>query len=376
MRLDTVRPIYEHSGPFVSLHLDVSRDTEDARQQLDARWTTTRHDLERADVSADLLAELEERLREPTHVAGLARQTIVASRDEVLFDDVRAGTTTWPESVGVGPLPDLAGWVSMADGQFPFLLVRADRLGADLELYVAGNSAMAESQSVEGSDLHLQKVPDGDWAQKKFQQRSENQWHENAQLAVAAVEHLLVGRGVRLVVISGDVRARADMAQMLGERDDVTIVQSDAGGGRAAGGSDEALWAEVHRALADLEAHSVDLIAQRLARGLAVSEGVVTGPDAVADALVKGAVEQVVLDLPDAHAAGVSAADHPGLALPASAMDAGELPADQVLVAAAALTDAEVSVVPHEIPLPRELTLSSGVAALLRWDDRTPTGGQ
>lgn len=48
----------------------------------------------------------------------------------------------------------------------------------------------SRDRSVAGSDLHLQKVPDGDWAQKKVQQRSENQWHENAQLAVAAIEHL------------------------------------------------------------------------------------------------------------------------------------------------------------------------------------------
>lgn len=369
MKLDTVRPIYEHAGPFVSLHLDVSRDTETGRQQIDSRWTTTRHELERRSIPGALIDQLEQRLREPTHVKGPVRRTIIATPEEVLFDDVRAGRSPWPETVEVGPLPDLAGWVSMADGQFPFLIVRADRLGADLELYLAANAGVAEAREVDGSDLHLTKVPDGDWAQDKFQQRAENQWHENAQLAVAAIEELLVGRGVQLVVIAGDVRARADIAQMLGERDDLTIVQTEAGG-RAAGASDEALWAAVGKAVADVQAHAVDRVGQRLARGLAVAEGVVTGPDAVADALVKGAVEQLVLDLDDAHATAVSAADHPGLALPTAAEKAGELPADQVLIAAAALTDAEVSVVPHELPLPRELTLSSGVAALLRWDDR------
>ncbi len=82
-----------------------------------------------------------------------------------------------------------------------------------------------------------------------------------------------------------------------------------------------------------------------------------------------------MLDLGEARAVSVAAADHPGLALPAVAQDAGALPADQVLVAAAALTDAEVTLLPHELPLPQELALANGVAATLRWDER-PQGAR
>ncbi|WP_435770521.1 Vms1/Ankzf1 family peptidyl-tRNA hydrolase [Nocardioides sp. SYSU DS0651] len=371
MKLDTLRPIYEQSGPYVSLHLEVSRDSENAQQQLDARWTNAKQELEQAGLSSELLAELEERLKEQTHVAGTAWRTIVATTESVVFDDVRAGDSHRPETVEVGPLPDLSGWLSMADGQFPFLVVRADRVGADVDLYHAANSAVEQSRSVDGGELHITKVAVGGWAHRRFQERSENQWRDNAALAVKAIEQAITGRGVRLIVLAGDVRARADIAEMLGDRDDVTIVQTEAGG-RAAGASEDALWEEVRRALADLEAREVDDLGQRIARGVAVSEGVLTGPDPVADAFVKGAVERLVLDLDDAHAVTVAAGDHPGLALPPSAMEAGELPADQVLVAAAALTDAEVSVLPAGMPLPQDLALSSGVAALLRWDDRTP----
>jgi|tagenome__1003787_1003787.scaffolds.fasta_scaffold20917107_3 hypothetical protein len=53
-----------------------------------------------------------------------------------------------------------------------------------------------------------------------------------------------------------------------------------------------------------------------------------------------------------------------GLPLPAPALDATELPADRVLVAAAALTGARVSV------LPASVAHGGGASALLRWDDR------
>jgi hypothetical protein len=371
MRLDNLRPIYASAGPFVTLHLDVSRDTEDARQQLDARWTTARHELERLDTSEALRVELEARLRTPTHLPGRARRTLVAVGDEVLFDDVRAGTGSWPETVAAGPLPDLAGWLGMADGQFPFLLVRADRVGADLELYLAANQGAADERSVDGSTLHLTKVPDGDWAQDHNQQRAENQWHENARLAVAAIDEVLRRHPVRVVFVAGDVRARRDIAGMLGERDRLTVIEVEAGG-RAAGASDEALWDEVRPHLAAIQADDLDDLAQRVARGVAVADGVVSGPDAVADALVRGAVDHLILELDDARAVTVAPRDHPGLALPQSALDATELPADQVLLAAAVLTDAEASVVPSALPLPRDLALASGTAALLRWDDRTP----
>jgi hypothetical protein len=102
-------------------------------------------------------------------------------------------------------------------------------------------------------------------------------------------------------------------------------------------------------------------VVETLDRGRATGKGVVTGLDAVLDALVRAEVDRLVLDLQAMHDLTVRPADHPGLALPGSAATAGELPADQVLVAAAAATGAEVVV------LPRELAHGGGVSATLRF---------
>jgi hypothetical protein len=370
MRLDPIRNVLERPGPYISLHLDVSRATEDARQQLESRWTTTRHQLEHEGVTGPVVSQIEERLREPTGLGGEVRRTIVATSDEVVLDETRAGETSWAETIAVGPLPDLAGWLADNDGSFPFVLVRTDRTGADIEVYRAPGGKVAENATVDGDTFDITKIPQGDWAQDKYQQRAENTWHANARLVADQVRDLDERHRPRLVVVCGDVRARSDLAGLL-DGIDATVVVSESGG-RAAGVSDDALWDDVRRFLAEVRAHDIDELLQELARGTAVAEGVLTGPDRVADAFVKGEVERLVLDLADAREITVDAGDHPGLALPEPALSAGPLPADQVLLAAAAMTGAEAMVLPHEAPLPQDFALSSGVAATLRWDDRTP----
>ena len=370
MRLDQIRSVLERPGPYVSLHLDVSRTTEDARQQLDARWTATRHRLEHEGVEGSVMGEIEERLREPTGLPGEVWRTIVTTPDEVVLDDTRAGATSWPETVAVGPLPDVAGWLADNDGAFPFVVVRTDRTGADIEVYRALGGEVVASPTVEGDTFDITKLPQGDWAQDKYQQRAENTWHANARLVADQLRDIDARYRPLLVVVAGDVRARSDLAGLL-EGIGATVVVSESGG-RAAGASEESLWEDVRRAVAELRAREIDELLQELARGTAVAEGVLTGPDRVADAFVKGEVERLVLDLADAREITVDAGDHPGLALPEPALSAGPLPADQVLVAAAAMTGAEAVVLPHEVPLPQDFALSSGVAATLRWDERTP----
>ena len=369
MLLDKVRPLYDHAGPFITLHLDVSRDSENAVQQLDARWTSARRELEEHGIDGPILEQIEARVHEETGVGGAVRRTIVATAEEILLDDVRGGASSWPEGVTVGPLPDLAGWLSQVGGEMPFILVTADRVGADIEVYTAASRPAVEQTTADGSRADIRKLPVGGWAHDKIQQRAENHWHANAEIAADAVTSAVRHHRPRLVVVCGDVRARSEIAERLGQANGA-LVETVESGGRAEGTSDEALWDDVHRLLAELEARETDELVQRLERGVAVGEGVLTGPDRVADAFVKGEVERLVLDLSEAQETTIDPADHPGLALPQQALEAGPLPADRVLVAAAALTSAEVSVLPHEIELPRDFALANGVAATLRWDER------
>ena len=44
MDLRRVRPVFEESGPFVTVHVEVGRANENPEGQIEARWTSVRHD--------------------------------------------------------------------------------------------------------------------------------------------------------------------------------------------------------------------------------------------------------------------------------------------------------------------------------------------
>ena len=81
----------------------------------------------------------------------------------------------------------------------------------------------------------------------------------------------------------------------------------------------------------------------------------------MADAFVRGQVGHLLLDASTAQQQTLRLTDHPGLVVGAGEPD-GELFADQALIAAGVLSDAEVDVVgPAGLP-------DAPAAALLRWD--------
>src|SRR3954454_10883299 len=150
MHLDTLRPVFDSSGPFLTVHAEVGRTDEHGLDQLDARWTTIRHELEHRDVDSAVIEEIGVRLRENTHVDGEARRTIVATAEGVVFDQVQPGHVLWPESVDLDALPDVSGWLRQVHRVFPFVLVQVDRTGGDLALYRATTQAPVEESSVTG----------------------------------------------------------------------------------------------------------------------------------------------------------------------------------------------------------------------------------
>lgn len=360
MQLNTLQDVYAHPGPYVTVHVDVSRNTEDAAQQAEARWTTVRHELEKEGVSPALVERIGERLREPTELPGEVRRTLVAAGEEILFDDVVAGRTVWPEGVTVGDLPDVSGWLHQADGQMPFVLVVADREGADIDFYRALTTTDPTHSEVEGSSLHIHKYQGGGWSHRRFQQRSENQWESNARDVAEEVRSVVRRHRPRVVLLAGDERARGLIAEGLdGVQCEVVQVAS---GGRAQGSSEEALWDEVRQVLARLEADDQQQVTALLEEKWGQGSGAVLGVDDVLGALVERKVETLVLDLQKARDIAVDPSRFPGLPLPEPVLSRRSVPADQVLVAAGTATDAAVAV------LPAERTKGGGIAAVLRWD--------
>jgi hypothetical protein len=366
MQLTQVRTVLEAPGPYWTVHTEVGRPTEDAAQQIEARWTTLRHQLEHDGLDAGLLDDIGTRLRENTHLPGEVRRTIVANADRVLLDDVQAGHSARPEVTERADLPDLSGWLSGVAARVPFLLVVTDRTGADVETYHGVAGPPDDSATVEGDTFYITKVAEGDWAQKQFQQTAEDTWHHNAVEVADEVRRAAKRLRPRLVLVAGDVRARREVTDDLRKHEsgvhDATVVELDAGG-RAAGASREALWREVRRVLAETDAAEDAALADRLAEARRSGAGAAHGVDEVMAALAEARVDTLVLDDRAVADRTVHPTRYPGLALPPAAAEAEELPADRAMLAAAVLTGADVRL------LPAGLAHGGGAAALLRWEE-------
>ena len=361
MHLDTLRPVFDQPGPYLTVHAEVGRTDEHGLDQRDARWRTILHELEHREVEPAVIGVIGDRLRQNTHLEGEARRTIVATPHEVVFDQVQPGHALWPETVDLDVLPDLGGWLRQADRAIPFVLVQVDRSGGDIAFYRATNRGPAEETTVQGETFQITKVPDGDWAQKQFQNRAEELWAQNA--GAVADELTSVASRVRptVILVAGDVRATEELVAALGRQ--ATPVVRLQSGGRAAGTSQDALWEEIGTVLAEYEAHADQDVAERLAEGVGRGRGVAVGAVDVLEAFVRGQVDELVLDLDQTRGDTLHPADFPGLELPDPARETPEIAADRVLLAAAVRTDATVSL------LPGSLIPDHVVAALLRWEE-------
>jgi hypothetical protein len=250
----------------------------------------------------------------------------------------------------------------------PFILAVVDRVGADIDAFRALSRPSVAQETVSGSDFYITKVHPGAWADRRYDQNVENTWRRNAEEVAQTVHSLARNHRPRAVLVAGDVRARAEVVGAL-ERERVdqlaTILQVESGG-RAEGASQEALWDEVRGHLRDLGASAEAEVASALDEARGRAEGAATGLEEVLDALSKAQVDRLLLDPGALEDKVVVPRKHPGLALPEPAASADKLPAGRAVVAAAALTGAQLTLAPAA------MARGGGVSALLRWSDNAP----
>ncbi|HYU84372.1 MAG TPA: Vms1/Ankzf1 family peptidyl-tRNA hydrolase, partial [Kribbellaceae bacterium] len=337
MKLARVSELVRSGGPFLTAYLDVGRGAALAAHELETRWRAAEADLLSQGAPEPLVNRVGERITEPTRWHGHVGRLVATGGDEIVLDDTLAATPS-AEVTSWGPLPDLTSWLTDADPCRSVLLVLTDRMGAAFERYDAWPGPVASSDAVDGEDLHLTHVAAGDWAHKEFQRRSDEVLRHNARLVAERVDHE-VRAGVDVVALAGDVRARAEIREALGEPARQRLVELDHGS-RAPGSSrqalDDALQHALHdRVVADKLAR-VREVQRRAGRGEAIALGV----NEVLGSLVRGQVAQVLLAPEAAARRTVRPGRHPGLPLPPAALAEDELRADLAVVGAAAATDA------------------------------------
>ena len=349
--------VFSASGPFATVLIDVSHDSEDGEHEHELRVREATSTLTEHGASEKVVESVAQQLGELVHRPAPVGRLLVANAEGMLLDEVFGSRVDQP-TVSWGPLPDLSSWIAHRDATTSFVLALVDHVGGDVAVYDSDVPEADEETSVEGETHHAHKVPVGGWSALRYQHVTENVWAENAQEVADRVRAYVEERGEELVLLAGDPQSRPIVVAAL-ENLPATVVELSSGT-RNEDGGDEALQQAIREALlAEAVRRRTELshdLRNRMGRG----ESVATGVHDVADAFVRGQVETLLLDAQAAAEHTLDPGQHPGLAI--STTDTGPVRADQGLVAAAVLTSAAVSVVPSAA------LGGSPVAALLRWN--------
>ena len=349
--------IFQSSGPFATALVDVSHDSENAEHEHELRVRTVCESLAEQGAEAGTVDVVRERLSATAERAAPVGRLLVTAGDKVLLDELLGARIDQPLA-SYGPLPDLSPWIQHRDSTLTFVLAVVDHVGGDVAVYDSDVPEPTDETSVEGETQHAHKVPVGGWSALRYQHVTENVWRQNAgEVADEVLARL--EEGIDLVLLAGDPQSRPMVLDKLANNS-ATVVELESGT-RAEDGGDEAMQQAIREALMQQLVERRLALSHELKDRLGRDHAVATGVKDTADAFVRGQVETLLIDPQEAAELTLDPSQHPGLVVGAT-VPGGPLRADQALIAAAALTSADVSVAP------RGILGGAPVAALLRWD--------
>jgi hypothetical protein len=357
MRTQSFSAIFEAPGPFATVLLDVSQDTESGRHEHDLRVRDACRGLTEQGAGEQVVKAVADRLGETVNRAAPVARLVVASDAGVLYDET-AGTRVDQPVVAWGPLPDLTRWIAHQDAVQPFVLATVDHAGGQVAVFESDVPEPDEQTVVDGETEHVHKVPVGGWSALRYQHVADNVWAHNAE-AVADEALSQVRAGHHLVLLAGQPQSKPHVLERL-QGTPATVVEL-ATGSRAEDGGEDALAQAVREALMDQVVERRVELSHQLKDRLGRDQAVATGVRDVAGAFVRGQVETLILDPAPAAELTLDLSEHPGMSVGAGIPE-GPVRADQALVAAAVLTGADVAA------SPRATLGGAPVAALLRWD--------
>lgn len=365
MRLDLLSRLYAGPGPYAAVYLDTTSAVEDAARQIELRWRGLRANLAEQGADQETLAAMDDVVG-TDHGAGDG-QVVIAAHGRVLLNQwlphpPRRDVADWSRLPHVMPL-----LVQLAD-TVPYVLVVSDRLGADITAY--GDFGERElEREVEGSTYELHKVSVGGWAQRKYENRSENRWETNARGVAAEVSAMAERVDARLIIAAGEVRAVTYLTEHLPTALQGRLVSVDEGG-RAAGSSEESLAVRVQRLVAEAAVREALSAVEELEEELGQHDRAVQGMAATVEALRRAQPGTIFLPAGDdvgrlyVGAQAMELATDPRELTDLGVTGVWEDRADAAIVRAAVATSAELILLPGD-----QTSLAEGVGALLRYAD-------
>lgn len=361
-------------GPYASVYLDASHDTENAAHALPLRWAAARDELAGRGADDATLAALDDALTARPAV-GRAGRVLVAAGGTVLLDRTTPdppprASATW------GPAPDVLPLLLDAPEPLAVVVVRVDKSGGEILLADPsdGGADPEPVAEVRGDEHPLHKARGGGWKHLKMQHTVENTWRSNVDALAERVDAEVRRTGARVLVLAGDVQSRTLLREVLPERSAGIAVDVDHSGGRS-GASDEELADAVDAAARDAVDTGRQAVLDRLDQEIGRPGGLAaTGLEPVLEALRAEQVDTLFLDGGLSRDGRLWVGENPSQVAtdPDQLRALGSEPVDQVPVDDALLRAAAASGAAFE-PLGGGRTglvgkpVDDGVAALLRY---------
>lgn len=373
MDLTWLQPAVSTPGPYTTVHLDASRDSEDAGHEVERRWQGIRGQLEQDSAPAPVLEQLDQVVTAATGTAGAHGRTVIAGPDGVIIDQV-VPRPPLRDSGHHGMVAHLMPLVRALDGAARYAVVEVDKTGADISL-VDPLVGPPQETTVEGGHDVIHQFQGGGWSQRRFLQRVHDSWDQNASAVAEELDRLVRTSKPELVLVTGYAYAKSALLERLGHDARERVVEVE-GGGRADGIDEEAFAERVENLLNQHRQTRMGEVLARYTQAEGQGSLAASGVTAVVEALRGGAVELLLLhddpssDLTlwageDAMLIGRTREEVEAL----GAQQVVEERADAVLLRALVAQGGELELV--DTPG----VLKDGIGAVLRFDVRPPVPG-
>ena len=295
--LPELAPLFDQSGPFVSLYLHTPNEIENAAQRSELIWKNQRRELEEAGAPEAVLDEIGAVVPD-AHLEGQTL-AVVANANGVLLEQHYAEPPS-SELRRISALPSVGPLIEWWQKAAPHVIVIADRTGADIIAVErgGGEEAVESVEDQNPNDPDLRKSKPGGWSQRRYQQRAEDQWDRNAKQVADRVVELFNEIDARIVVVAGDERALEKLRGHLPPQVLDKVREID--GGRAADGGDDAMFDEAVRAVATAVASETVALLEKYKEEKGQGDRAAEGVARVLEALAAAQVDTLLIaDDPD-----------------------------------------------------------------------------
>ncbi|MDN3352175.1 hypothetical protein [Actinomadura sp. DC4] len=357
MDLLFLRALYDHPGPFASVYLDMRRT--EASRTVEARWHARRRELAGQGAPPETVEAIERVVRDEREPGCLA---VFATGDEVVYAKVLDGPPR-AESARYAPLPHVGPLLEQRGEPVSRLVAVVNRLGARLTC-VAADGTWWNIDVPPKVEFPVRKPKGGDMqSQPHAQNAAEDTWRANAKQVALVIERAAGACAGEVIVLAGDVRARAAVLEHLSEPMLTRIAESPSSCGP---GLDAEVAAAVERRRTARLRAAVDRYEEQLTKGRRAAGGLA----AVVGALRNAQVASLLIS-PDVFAdtpvwtgpRGTDLATSPGELRDLGVAEPTEDRADAAMIRAAACTDGELLLVNLD-----DWHADQGLGALLRYE--------